>query len=550
MQHHTVMAVFRPKRSFILILMLIVLIFFLALMQSGVDNESIDGSWQDRMQELQKRLENTERLNDVRAVEVHHLQGKVREMEKTARNISFSQRRTMQKDTGPSHGGGGHYDPVNTNSSIGLPSAIHYLPHLKAHPQGLKPALHVSQGVSGVSVVLGVPTIKRIVESYLMETLQSIIQSLSTEEKLDTLVVVFIAETDLEYVKGEADRIQKHFAAEVESGLIDIISPPVYYYPDLDNIPETFGDTQERVKWRTKQNLDFAFLMMYCSSRGTYYVQLEDDIIAVPNFVNTMVAFASQQNRNPWLLLEFSQLGFIGKLFKCADLNLVADFFLMFHKAKPIDWLLDHILFVLVCNPEKDAKHCSKEKARHRIRYKPSLFQHVGLHSSLKGKIQKLKDRDFKKGIHIPQHNNPEADVSTTLQQYQKHSLVKAYKGQDIFWGTNPNVGDVLRFKFEPAVDISEYRFISGSSEIPGDKLFNTSVEVLPVGGVKNVGLERSKITADGFLVIGEFIKDGSAFGEVPASVGALHEFRLQIYSNLENWVILSEIYLKVRGDR
>lgn len=45
-----------------------------------------------------------------------------------------------------------------------------------------------------------------------------------------------------------------------------------------------------------------------------FLVQLEDDIIAVPNFVNTMVAFASQQNRNPWLLLEFSQLGFIGKL--------------------------------------------------------------------------------------------------------------------------------------------------------------------------------------------------------------------------------------------
>lgn len=43
-------------------------------------------------------------------------------------------------------------------------------------------------------------------------------------------------------------------------------------------------------------------------------------------------------------------------------------------------------------------------------------------------------------------------------------------------------------------------------------------------------------------IAAGEFIKDGSAFGEVPASVGALHEFRLQIYSNLENWVILSEV--------
>ena len=26
----------------------------------------------------------------------------------------------------------------------------------------------------------------------------------------------------------------------------------------------------------------------------------------------------------------------------------------MFHKDKPVDWLLDHILWVKVCNPEKD----------------------------------------------------------------------------------------------------------------------------------------------------------------------------------------------------
>ncbi|KAJ8028701.1 Alpha-1,3-mannosyl-glycoprotein 4-beta-N-acetylglucosaminyltransferase B [Holothuria leucospilota] len=542
------MPVIRTRRPLVFILALAVCIFLLAILQTGVDNVSMDESWQDRVQVLQNRLENTERLSEARAIEVHHLQKKVHDMESRAHNISFSHRRPMQKDTAPSLGG--HYELQNTvNTTIDLPSAIHYLPHLKGKSRGLKPALHVSQGVSGVSVVLGIPTIKRTVESYLMDTLQSIVNALSQEEKMDTLVVVFIAETDLAYAQGEAAKIQSQFAAEVESGLIDIISPPVSYYPDLDNLPETFGDTHERVKWRTKQNLDFAFLMMYCRTRGLYYVQLEDDIIAVPNFVSTMKSFADQQNKNPWLLLEFSQLGFIGKLFKCEDLNLVADFFLMFHKAKPIDWLLDHILFVLVCNPEKDAKHCSREKARHRIRYKPSLFQHIGLHSSLKGKIQKLKDRDFKKGVHVPQHNNPVADVSTTLQQYQKHSLEKAYRGQDIFWGTNPNAGDVLRFKFSPAVDISEYRFMSGSSEIPGDKLFNTTVQVLPVE-VSASAKQKFKLTDDGFLVVGSFIKDGSAFGEIPSNVGALQELRLRITSDLENWVILSEIYLKVRGDR
>ena len=43
-----------------------------------------------------------------------------------------------------------------------------------------------------------------------------------------------------------------------------------------------------------------------------------------------------------------------GKMFKSADLPFVVEFFLMFHADKPIDWLLDHLLMVKVCNPEKD----------------------------------------------------------------------------------------------------------------------------------------------------------------------------------------------------
>lgn len=34
---------------------------------------------------------------------------------------------------------------------------------------------------------------------------------------------------------------------------------------------------------------------------------------------------------------------------------MIVEFFLMFQRDKPIDWLLDHILWVKVCNPEKDA---------------------------------------------------------------------------------------------------------------------------------------------------------------------------------------------------
>ena len=48
------------------------------------------------------------------------------------------------------------------------------------------------------------------------------------------------------------------------------------------------GDPLEWAQWRSKQNLDYAFLMMYAQWRGTFYVQLEDDILTKPYFVATM----------------------------------------------------------------------------------------------------------------------------------------------------------------------------------------------------------------------------------------------------------------------
>lgn len=41
---------------------------------------------------------------------------------------------------------------------------------------------------------MGIPTVKRKVKSYLTETLHSLIDKLSPEEKLDTVMIVFIGE--------------------------------------------------------------------------------------------------------------------------------------------------------------------------------------------------------------------------------------------------------------------------------------------------------------------------------------------------------------------
>ncbi|XP_053779717.1 alpha-1,3-mannosyl-glycoprotein 4-beta-N-acetylglucosaminyltransferase A isoform X2 [Desmodus rotundus] len=435
---------------------------------------------------------------------------------------------------------------LTSKKSLQVPSIYYHLPHLLQNQGSLQPAVQIGNGRTGVSIVMGIPTVKREVKSYLIETLHSLIDNLYPEEKLDCVIVVFIGETDIDYVHGVIANLEKEFSKEISSGLVEIISPPESYYPDLTNLKETFGDSKERVRWRTKQNLDYCFLMMYAQEKGIYYIQLEDDIIAKQNYFNTIKNFALQLSSEEWMILEFSQLGFIGKMFQAPDLTLIVEFIFMFYKEKPIDWLLDHILWVKVCNPEKDAKHCDRQKANLRIRFRPSLFQHVGLHSSLTGKIQKLTDKDYMKPLLLKIHVNPPAEVSTSLKVYQGHTLEKTYMGEDFFWAITPVAGDYILFKFDKPVNVESYLFHSGNQEHPGDMLLNTSVEVLPF---KSEGLEISKETKDkrledGYFRIGKF-ENGVAEGMVDPNLNPIAAFRLSVIQNSAVWAILNEIHIK-----
>lgn len=162
---------------------------------------------------------------------------------------------------------------LTSKKSLQVPSIYYHLPHLLQNEGSLQPAVQIGNGRTGVSIVMGIPTVKREVKSYLIETLHSLIDNLYPEEKLDCVIVVFIGETDLDYVHSVIANLEKEFSKEISSGLLEIISPPESYYPDLTNLKETFGDSKERIRWRTKQNLDYCFLMMYAQEKGIYYIQ-------------------------------------------------------------------------------------------------------------------------------------------------------------------------------------------------------------------------------------------------------------------------------------
>ncbi|XP_041847167.1 alpha-1,3-mannosyl-glycoprotein 4-beta-N-acetylglucosaminyltransferase A-like isoform X2 [Melanotaenia boesemani] len=428
------------------------------------------------------------------------------------------------------------------------PNIYLYMPHLRRHPDSMVPNVILGRQRHGVSVVLGIPTVKREKQSYLENTLNSLLYSLTAAQRQDLLIIIFIAETDSNYVGSIAKTIRSSFPREVESGLLEVVSPSQYYYPDFNTLTETFGDSMDRVKWRTKQNLDFVFLMLYAQDKGTFYVQLEDDVVAKSSYYSDMKTFTIQEASKPWLYLEFSQLGFIGKMFRTRDLPMIAEFFLMFYRDKPIDWLLDHILWVKVCNPEKDAKHCNEQKALLKLRHKPSLFQHVGLHSSLPGKLQQLKDKDFGKQNLFQAHKNPPAQLSSSLKHYQQHSLDRLYQGQDFLWALSPIQGDYILFSFAQPITISGYMFHSGNIETSRDRFYNTTVEVLPsrVSGKDDPAVgSSSKHSDQGFVVIGVF-ENGVAEGKVEDALQPISALRLVVHSDSDVWALLSEVHIQV----
>ena len=55
------------------------------------------------------------------------------------------------------------------------------------------------------------------------------------------------------------------------------------------------------------------------------------------NFISTMKHFALGKiaEKKPWFVIDFCQLGFIGKMFKSVELPWLVNFFLMFYNDKP-----------------------------------------------------------------------------------------------------------------------------------------------------------------------------------------------------------------------
>ncbi|OPJ66028.1 alpha-1,3-mannosyl-glycoprotein 4-beta-N-acetylglucosaminyltransferase C [Patagioenas fasciata monilis] len=253
-------------------------------------------------------------------------------------------------------------------------------------------------------LAVGLASVRRPRGYYLPATLQSLFTQSTEEELQEMVVVVHLADADPSWNVRVAADIARKFAQQILLGRLLLIHAPHEFYPTLQGLKRNYNDPEERVRFRSKQNVDYAFLLAFAANLSSYYLMIEDDVWSAKSFLTAIrKALASREGSN-WATLEFSKLGYIGKLYRSSDLPRLARFLLLFYQEMPCDWLL-----------------------------------HMGLYSSFQGTVNRLEDDEFQPdALDIP--DNPPATLFTSMSQPARVARVR------VRTGSQERQGDFLRF--------------------------------------------------------------------------------------------------------
>ncbi|KAL7731785.1 hypothetical protein ACLKA6_016718 [Drosophila palustris] len=344
-----------------------------------------------------------------------------------------------------------------------------------------------SQGRTGVSYVLGVPSVDRPGENYLLESLAQLIENMSNFHRRNCLIVVYIGETNSSVVQQIWQGISQTFGEELDDGLLDVITPPINYYPDFDKLHITLNDEPARVRWRSKQTLDYMYIMTYAQSRGTYYLQLEDDVVPREGYFDYVINLAALHSnfrlghhRN-WIVMSFCDLGFIGKLFHTKELKPFLSYVQIFFNDQPIDWLLQSYVKLRCCRWDSfNMPDCARDYLLYFIRAGQSQFQHNGLMSSLRNKEQQLQDKRFdmdsgrQRMNHLRQpHNLIMSHKITTLTE-----KLNLRQGETFIWGYMPQDFSLMRFFRKHQFDATQFKIRNGPNN--SNNFSELMIDVVP----------------------------------------------------------------------
>lgn len=269
------------------------------------------------------------------------------------------------------------------------------------------------------TLIIGIPTVYRTSGQtgtiYLIDTIQQLFEKIAESDYEKILISVFVSEPHPEYIQIIKQDLIHNFEKFLNAEVLEIIIPNQAAYPDHKHIISetdrldftTFNDEKDRQIWRTKQNLDYIYMWSsVLNINFKYFLQLEDDlkilqtdlynkILKQIDFFNRRITSTYQKNIDSWYMIDFINVGFIGKMFTRFHLNNLMFYTSLGYKIKPCDWLCFEYVQSSVCSPEMDQKTCNTEMSK--VKYvvpgskNSKLFEHIGKYSTLEGQIRKVK---------------------------------------------------------------------------------------------------------------------------------------------------------------
>ena len=330
---------------------------------------------------------------------------------------------------------------------------------------------------------------------YLLQTVHGLINNTSDNEKEDIYIVIFLADLDGPQKSATAAELSRRFGKYIDQGLLTVIEAYPEFYPSLTNIKERFGDSYSRRFWRSKQNLDTAYVMCYCRQLSQYYLHLEDDVKSSPSFVPKLQDLVKRE-KDVFLLIDVAVKGNVAKAYHSQDLETSASFFYLFYDEMPIDWLMGHLRKI------KGPRFSERKVPM------ASLFQHLGTTSSFaenirgNGSLEPLFDQyDQKyKGL------NPPATVTSSLSPHEGKPQDAYDKGSGSFWGKAPEEGDYVLIKFHTATTVQAVFVDTGSYQARRD-LLKSGVLQATFESAENVEQIKRENSCENFETVGSFDK-------------------------------------------
>ncbi|XP_037668055.1 LOW QUALITY PROTEIN: alpha-1,3-mannosyl-glycoprotein 4-beta-N-acetylglucosaminyltransferase C-like [Choloepus didactylus] len=312
-------------------------------------------------------------------------------------------------------------------------------------------------------LTIGISSVQHPQGSYLLDTLKFLFFASSPSEQKHFIVLVHLADPDPKWLNQMISSISSLFEPYIKARQLVVINTPLKSYLSLKNLKKKLNDTPADVAFHSKQNMDYAFLMNFATNHSDYFLMIEDDVKCAPGFVTQIATILSAWEDKPWVILEFSQLNFTGKLFRTRDLPRFVHFLLLFYQEMPCDYLLSHFLDLL------------QKKS---IQFFPSLFHHMDDYSSFEGKLNSLKDKELEEND-TGSPSNPAASIYTNLQVTSDSVPMNAYSlDKNFFYTKGAEAGNHLTVVLDIPAKVFRVQVLTGSDLKEENQLKEGQVEL------------------------------------------------------------------------